>query len=88
MNGSKRGFLYDINDSSFNVSLLDALQNREVFVAGTSGRIEEIESKLSKLYAIEESVEQNNSINGIRIKEFYFDDGINFSATVSFTKKN
>ncbi len=88
MNGSKRGFLYDINDSSFNVSLLDALQNREVFVAGTSGRIEEIESKLSKLYAIEESVEQNNGINDIRIKEFYFDDGINFSATVSFTKKN
>lgn len=88
MNGSKRGFLYDINDSSFNVSLLDALQNREVFVAGTSGRIEEIESKLSKLYAIEESVEQNNGTNDIRIKEFYFDDGINFSATVSFTKKN
>lgn len=77
--------LYDINDDMLNDVLADVITSGRFVVVGASGSVNDSDL-LSKMRIVRQSVEQNRNFNGT-IKKHYFDDGVNFTATVSFIKE-
>lgn len=79
-----RNYLCSIDELNLKDYLDDALTNCGLFVAATSGKVGDV-NPIKKLYTIEEDVLKE--YNNVNVYEHYSDDGVNFSASVSFVKK-
>lgn len=77
--------LYDINDDMLNDVLADVIDSGRLVVVGASGSVNDSDL-LSKMRIVRQRVEQDKNFNGA-IKKHYFDDGVNFTETISFIKK-
>lgn len=85
MNNKNINYLCSVNEAKLKEYLNDSLNNCGFFVAAASGKIGEI-NLIRKLYEVEQDVINDKNYN-VNVFERYTDDGINFSASVSFIKK-
>lgn len=81
---NNRNYLCSIDELNLKDYLDDALTNCGLFVAAASGKVGDV-NPIKKLYTIEEIVLKE--YNNVNVYEHYSDDGVNFSASVSFIKK-
>ncbi len=85
MNSKKRkntGFLFDINDARFNVLLEESIKNNTLSVVAASGKVGDCDL-ISRLYTVRHELDNKD----FEVREYYTDDGKNFTASVSFIKK-
>ncbi len=83
--GSNCGFLCDINDDKMSCKLYDALDNGILFVLAVNGEIVNKDYLLRKLDVIVKSV---IDIYNVDVYNNYFDDGVMFTSSKSFIKKD
>ena len=79
-----KGFLFDINNPNLGKSLENSIKNNSLAVVGAYGKIADLDL-LFKIYKTRELIENNGDFNGI-VRENYYDDGENFTASISFIK--
>lgn len=77
------GFLFDINNPKLNVLLEESLKNNIVSVVGATGNVDDTDL-LSKMYCVRHEIGDRNNYE---VHEHYYDDGVNFTASVSFIKE-
>lgn len=83
MKSITKEFLFDINNPRLNVLLEESLKNNMVSVVGAIGNVGDTDL-LSKMYCVRHEIGDKNNYE---VHEHYSDDGVNFTASVSFIKK-
>lgn len=76
-------FVFDINDPRLMVLLEKSLKDNLVSVVGATGNVGDIDL-ISRMYCVRHEIGNRSNCE---VREHYFDDGVNFTAAVSFIKR-
>lgn len=78
-----KDFIFDINDPRLMVLLEESLKNNLLSVVCATGNVGDTDL-ISRMYCVRHEVGDRNNC---KVYEHYYDDGVNFTVSVSFVKE-